>query len=75
MREDFECCLYLASTLSGLGISRYYTRDIDVWTAMLVTYFRVSALRWFVKVVIEPPACVRNIEMADTLIESISMGF
>jgi hypothetical protein len=75
IRQRLGISLYPVTALSGVSISRYYTRDIDVWTAMLVTYFRVSALRWFVKVVIEPPACVRNIEMADTLIESISMGF
>lgn len=75
IRQRLGISLYPVTTLSGVSISRYYTRDINLWTAMIVTYFRVSVLRWFVKVVIEPPACVRNIDAAENLFESIFMGF
>jgi hypothetical protein len=75
IRQRLGISLHPVTTLSGVSISRYYTSDINDWIAILVTYFRVSVLRWFVKVVIEPPACVRNIEMADVLFEPISMGF
>jgi hypothetical protein len=56
IRQRLGISLCPVTTLSGVIITHYYTRDICVCTAMLVTYFRSNVMGWFVKVVIEPPA-------------------